>query len=193
VRRVVLCTGYRSDLIEDCLGDGARLGIDVIYSAERTALGTGGAVYQAREHFQAEHVLVLNGDSFCRFDLDRLHDAHHRRGALATLWLMPVEDTARYGAVAVDSQDRILAFREKAPQAGAGLISAGVYLLEREALTRTSDHLPFSLEKEFFPGLIGRGLYGLAGSGVFIDIGTPDSYQAAPEVLADELPKLAGA
>jgi NDP-sugar pyrophosphorylase family protein len=103
-----------------------------------------------------------------------------------------MDDTGRYGAVAVDAEERILAFREKVAEPAAGLISAGVYLLDRAALVRPANGQPYSLEKEFFPGLIGRGLYGLVGSGVFIDIGTPETYMAAPAVLGSELARLAG-
>src|SRR6188508_925154 len=49
LRRVVLCTGYRGDLIEADLGDGARLGMELVYSTERSPLGTGGALGLAKD------------------------------------------------------------------------------------------------------------------------------------------------
>src|SRR5579875_2916308 len=68
VRRAVLATGPKGDMIEDCFADGARLGIKLRYAREQTPLGTGGAVRHALPYITTECVLVLNGDSFCPFE-----------------------------------------------------------------------------------------------------------------------------
>ena len=43
--------------------------------------------------------------------------------------------------------------------------------------------IPASLEEELFPSLIGKGLYGYRCEGEFIDIGTPESYSLAADII----------
>ena len=42
----------------------------------------------------------------------------------------------------------------------------------------------FSLEREYFPFLVGKGLYGYKTNGHFIDIGTPESFEEAEKHLS---------
>ncbi|HOO77041.1 MAG TPA: sugar phosphate nucleotidyltransferase [bacterium] len=68
-RRAVLCVGYRGDMIEDRLGDGAGLGMELIYSREKedALLGTAGALKKAEKLLENEF-LLLYGDSYLDFD-----------------------------------------------------------------------------------------------------------------------------
>ncbi len=185
VERVVLATGYMGEMVEASFGDGARLDMEVVYARETVPLGTGGAARHALGHVTTDHALVLNGDSFCPFDIGRLLEAHERAGAAATLWLVPMDDCRRYGAVDVADDGRVLSFQEKSPDLGAGLINAGVYLFDRRALEAIPADRPVSLENDTFPSLIGRGLYATVGEGPFLDIGTPESYASAERFFAD--------
>lgn len=187
VRRVVLSTGYKGEMVDAACGDGARLGLELAYAREETPLGTGGGVRHALSLVASERVVVLNGDSFCPLDLRRLTEAHDRAGALATLLLVPVSDCGRYGAVEVADDGRVRSFREKSPGLGPGLINAGVYLCERRALDAIPPDTPVSLERDTFPSLIGRGLYATVGEGPFLDIGTPESYGMAERFFAEHV------
>jgi len=48
VERIVLATGHLGEKIEEALGDGSSLGVQLVYSRETSALGTGGALRLAR-------------------------------------------------------------------------------------------------------------------------------------------------
>src|SRR5207244_2779023 len=96
--RVILATGYLADVVEGALG--SRFGgMDLVYSRERAPLGTAGAIRGALVHVRAPRIFVLNGDSYCRFDLDRLERVHTRAGADATLWLVERSGGDRFGSV----------------------------------------------------------------------------------------------
>jgi mannose-1-phosphate guanylyltransferase len=57
------------------------------------------------------------------------------------------------------------------------LINAGVYVLERSILDEMAPAgTNISIEREVFPKLVGRGLYGCVTDGYWLDIGTPDRY-----------------
>jgi histidinol-phosphate phosphatase family protein len=185
IRRVVFSTGYLGDQVAAYFGTGDRWGIDIAYSQESEPLGTGGAIRLALGQLWGDRLLVLNGDSYCRFDVSSLLTFHQRQGAHATLLLAPVSDCSRYGSVVPDSQGWVQAFREKQPDQGAGLVNAGVYLLERQTIEQISAGRAISLETEVFPQLVGKGLCALVGTETLLDIGTPESYAQAERFLAE--------
>lgn len=186
IRRAVLCTGHLGEQVEAHFGDGRRWDMELHYSRDPFPLGTGGAVCHALDRIQGNRFLVLNGDSYCRFDLQALTDVHIANGAQATLWLVETGDCRRYGAVTLREDGAVESFAEKASDFGRGLVSAGVYLIERQAAETIPGGRPVSLEKDFFPSLIGRGLFAVAGQDAFLDIGTPESYAGAGRFITEE-------
>lgn len=183
IKKVVLCTGYMAELIRETFGNCYR-GIGLLYSEEETLLGTGGALRLALPLIASDPVLVMNGDSYCDADLGLFARQHLSGKAQASLILVQVEDVARYGAVDIDETGRVVSFREKGSQSGAGLINAGIYLLARNIIAAIPTKRMVSLEREVFPQLIGRGLYGFPQTTRFIDIGIPSDYHAASAFLA---------
>jgi histidinol-phosphate phosphatase family protein len=190
LRRAILATGHGASVIRDHFATGANLGLQVVLSEEPGPLGTGGASRLAAEKLDTSPVLVLNGDSYCTFNLLQLQLTHALTHANATLWLLPAERADRFGSVELAADQSVRTFEEKV--GGSGLISAGVYLVELDALCDIPPNRPLSLERDLFPAWVGRGLHGVAGSGPFIDIGTPESLAAADSVLGPELAELEG-
>jgi NDP-sugar pyrophosphorylase family protein len=127
----------------------------------------------------------MNGDSFLEIDLRRLIQFHRDRAALVSVAVVRVEDSSRYGTVQVDGDQKVIGFVEKAGSDGPGLINAGIYVFS----PRVFESIPegrSSLEKDVFPHLLGKGVYALEHSGMFIDIGTPEDYAKA-QGLCDRL------
>ncbi len=183
VERLILSTGYMGETIESYFGSGQAFGLEIVYSREETPLGTGGAIKLALSKLQGRRFFVLNGDSFCDFSLSAMLDVHLENAAAATLWLVSVEDSQRFGAVSINTDREITEFREKSAAGESGLINAGIYLLERHIIDPMPAGSAFSLERDLFPGLIGKGILGVVGPGPFIDIGTPESYGLADQFI----------
>jgi D-glycero-alpha-D-manno-heptose 1-phosphate guanylyltransferase len=181
VRDVVLCTGYMAEQVEAEFGDGTRVGMNIVYSRETEPLGTAGALRLAQSHVAAETFIVMNGDSFVEVDFTRLRTFHQNKGGIATMVLSRVDNASRYGTVEIDDLHHVRNFAEKTGRDGPGLINAGVYICE-PTLFQYLPEYSGSLERDVFPRLIGRGLFGLEQSGLFIDIGTPDDYLAAQHI-----------
>jgi NDP-sugar pyrophosphorylase family protein len=179
VKRAVLCTGYRADMVAETLGSSYRT-LELVHSVESSPLGTGGAVRRSLPLVASDPVLVLNGDSFFDADLPAFRAAHAAAGMAASLLLASVADVARYGAVSIDGAGRVTRFVEKGAASGPGLINAGIYLFAREVLEAIPEG-EVSLERDIFPRLIAAGLRGVPGTGRFIDIGVPADYRAAGE------------
>jgi len=180
IRNVVLCTGYMAGRIQECFG--STYGpLRITYSTEHEPLGTGGALRLALPYLESETVLVMNGDSYMDVDLRSFVNWFFQRQRQAALVLTEVDDTSRYGRVRIDPDGSIISFEEKCDNSGPGWINAGVYLIEKSVLTRIPQGRFYSLEKDFFPQLVGGGLFGFCAEGRFIDIGTPQSYAVAEE------------
>ena len=182
---VVLSLGFLADGVRNVLGDGSQYGMRLRYVEEPRPLGTGGAVKYA-ESLLDERFLMLNGDVLTDLDLGAQIALHEERGARCTLALVPVEDPSAYGLVRLEDDGAVREFVEKPSpdQIDTNLISAGAYVVEREVLSLIPPDEPWSVERGVFPKLVGEGLYGYAGSGYWLDIGTPERYlQATFDIL----------
>jgi D-glycero-alpha-D-manno-heptose 1-phosphate guanylyltransferase len=186
-RHVVLAAGHGADQLERQLGDGWPWGLEIEYSIEAQPLGTAGALRLATRGRDGERWLVLNGDSLLDAPLPEFVAAHVAREAVASLALVRVGDTARYGSVELGPHGAIASFREKNAVGGPGLINGGVYVLERSVLDALPDASVVSLEHDVLPTLVGHGLYGVDyGVALFIDIGVPDDYRRAQALLVGD-------
>jgi D-glycero-alpha-D-manno-heptose 1-phosphate guanylyltransferase len=175
-----------TEVVNTACGTGERWGAKILYSEKQEPLGTGGAIKKAATLLCDEHVVVMNGDSFLNLDLNKLLSFHKEKQAVATIGLVKVNDTNRYGRVEVGAAGSIKSFTEKAPGA-EGLINSGIYVLIAQAL-KIIPAEKCSFERDVLPLLVGRGLFGLTNQGFFIDIGVPTDYLSLsnhPQQLLD--------
>lgn len=187
VDRVVVAAGYGIDEMRSFSSSG-EADYDIILSVEEDALGTGGAVANARPLLSGSGpVLVLNGDLVSSVDVMALLDHHNSKSASVTLSLWSVDDPSRFGVCDLGQDGMVRRFQEK-PEPGtefSNLINAGCSIISREAL----DSLPggsYSMEREVFPGIAESGrMAGLEFSGYFVDAGTPDSFIEAAQVCIE--------
>ncbi|KND59391.1 Glucose-1-phosphate thymidylyltransferase [Candidatus Burkholderia verschuerenii] len=74
VARIVINHAWLGEQIETALGDGARWGVELRYSAEHDALETAGGIAQARHLIGDGVFIAVSGDVFCEFDYASLRD-----------------------------------------------------------------------------------------------------------------------
>ncbi len=167
--------------------------MDVEYSDEASPLGTGGALSNAAVWIKSRSCLVMNGDSYTDVDLAKFEAAHLEAEADVSVVVVPVDERGDVGSVVLDAGNNVVKFAEKEPSLFAQHLNAGIYMLSREVLHGIQPGVPISLERELFPEWIreGRRVKGFVHSGKCVDIGTPERYRSAQEVLAEV--ELAGA
>jgi mannose-1-phosphate guanylyltransferase len=187
VDEAILSCGFMSDAVRRVLGD-IYDGMRLRYVIEEEPLGTAGPVRLAYdEGVLEERLLVLNGDVLTDIDLTTELHNHARTGARATLALYAVDDTSSYGVVPTADDGAVEAFIEKGEgEPPTNRINAGAYVIERDVVESS---IPagraVSFEREVFPSLVGKGLYGFDVAGYWIDIGTPERYlEATWDLLA---------
>jgi mannose-1-phosphate guanylyltransferase len=175
---VILSCGFMADGVRAVLGDGEKLGIRLRYVEEPKPLGTGGALRYAGELLD-ERFLMLNGDVLSDIDLSEQLRQHEATGARATIALVAVEDPSAYGLVRRNADKSVSEFLEKPSpdEIDSNLINAGAYVLDRSILDEMAPAgTNISIERDVFPALVDRGLYGFEASGYWLDIGTPAGY-----------------
>ena len=180
LRRVLLLAGFAVESIFKYAATTslkARFDLEIDVSVEPERAGTGGALWHARERLD-DRFFLLNGDSW--FDINLLDFAARavsEPSATGAVAVRPLPDASRYGVVEIDGVT-VTRFRERPERAGAGMVSAGVYVFQRAL---TDDLGPYcSLEAEILPGLADRkSLLGLPFDGYFIDIGVPETFARA--------------
>lgn len=187
VKRIVLATGYKHEVIESYFGASYR-GAEIIYSHEDTPLFTGGAIVKAAKMLAEDDFVVLNGDTLFDIDFQQLYSIHSTSGAVLSVALRAVDDTSRYGAVTC-AGNRITAFREKDESRGAGDINGGIYAVNRRWLTGLGMPEKFSFEKELMQPLAGKEAFcGISFNSYFIDIGVPEDYFRAQREFVELFP-----
>ena len=174
---VIMSCGFLATSVHNVLGDGSGLGIRLRYVEEPDPRGTAGALKFA-EPMLDERFLMLNGDVLTDIDVSEQIAQHERTGAKATLALVGVADPTAYGLVHLHEDRSVKDFVEKPSQDAidTNLISAGVYVLEREVLELVPPDRSVSIEREVWPRLIGKGLFGFPSQSYWLDIGSPERY-----------------
>ena len=145
IREVIICTGYKADMIESYLSM-KKLGMKIKFSIEKTPLGTGGAIKKAGKWINDKSFFVINGDTITNIDL---HQLASKKNAIAA-----IELRTKYGILETES-DKIINFKEK-KEISDTWMNAGIYHLQKEVLKK----LPIKgdIEKTVFPDYAKKGM-----------------------------------
>ena len=181
--------GYKNEIIKDYFGDESKFGVNIDYSDEEVPLGTGGALFNAWDKLSDEF-FVINGDTFFDVQYQILEDFIKSRKPDILIALRYSNDLSRYGIIEIDDNYKIRSFVEKGKIPNDrvdGYINGGIYFIRKKILE------PYywdwkkgtiSLEKDILPELTKKyQSYGLPIGGKFIDIGIPEDYFKAREII----------
>jgi mannose-1-phosphate guanylyltransferase len=183
VGEVYVNVHHLADAILGTYGDTTHVnGTRVCITREERLMGTAGGVKRVADRFDETFVIIM-GDALTDVDVREVVAFHRERGALATLALMRVADTSRYGVVELDSEQNLVGFQEKPSpsEARSNLANTGIYVLEPEVLSYIPENRFFDFAEDLFPRLLAAGekLVGYEGSFYWSDIGTLEAYRAA--------------
>lgn len=183
IREFIVNLHYRPEKITEHFGDGSRFGVSITYSLEPELLGTAGAVKKVEDELQGRTFVVLYGDNLLRLDFAPLLAFHRTKKAAATVALFESDEPWTGGVVETEADGRVRSFVEKPPreEVSTNLISAGIFILEPEAL----DCIPAGVFSDFgrdvVPQWLAKGLlfYAMKPRAYIRDIGTPERLVAA--------------
>jgi mannose-1-phosphate guanylyltransferase len=172
---------YLGDQIRRRFGD-SHAGMPLTWSEEPDLLGTLGALHPLKQFFApADLVLLINGDSLCRWPLRRLIRKHLAGGAGATLLLTSRPDPAIFsGGVGIDGSGGILSFRAGDPERGEVVrraVFAGAHVLSPHLLSRVGPGKADVVRDLYRPMLeAGERIDTLVDAGRWHDLGTPQRF-----------------
>ena len=177
-RRFILCTGHMSGCIKRHYKR-RNTDAEVVFSEERSPLGTGGAVLNAKSLIKSRHFLIINGDCLIKANLRKFLDFHIKEGSLVSMILATSSGKCQeYGNVLLHKQSHIICdYKEKSKYSKSKFTSSGFYIFDKAAFSLMPKRKEFSLEYDFFPKLIGKKFYGYICKGNFTDIGTPERFK----------------
>lgn len=182
-KRFILGIGYRADFFKRYYTNYKNKNISITFCTEKFPLGTGGAVKKAEKTIKSNLFMVLNGDSFCEFNPIDFLKFHRAKNAVLSMLLRKIDNASDYGCVKINKQEKITSFDEKNSRNTNCFINAGIYIFNKSILALMPGEKTFSLERDFFPSIIGKNCFGYKKSGFFIDIGTPERYYKAKKHL----------
>jgi NDP-sugar pyrophosphorylase family protein len=178
---VLVLACYLGEQIEDYFGSGSSFGISIRYSYEKTLLGTGGALKNAKDMLD-ETFLLFNGDTFLPINYDLLITRFEQSGrtAMVVAYGGP-EPIARNnlkiqnGSVVAYNQDDV---------DGMTHLDAGVIAMKREVLKLIAPEYVCSLEEQVLPRLIEAGeLVAFETQQRFYDMGSFEGLSTIQKVL----------
>jgi len=181
ITRVILSVGFRSEAIHSHFRSFYKT-LKIHYAFEAEPLGTGGGIRNAFASIKGKNALVMNGDSIFKLNIGCFLNSHNASGAIVTMGLAMMAETARFGSVETDETNRIIGFHEKKGVNGPGLINGGVYIINRRFILHERFPAKFSIEKDCFEKYYREfPFYGYPDKGYFLDIGIPSDYQKAQD------------
>jgi NDP-sugar pyrophosphorylase family protein len=176
VCNITLAVGHLSSIMMAYFGDGAALGVDIVYSHEDQPLGTAGPLALVAR--PEETFMVMNGDLLTDLDFVAMAEAHERSGSAATIGLYRRDVKIDLGVIVTDAAGAVTEYIEKPVY--SYLVSMGMYFFEPRVL----DFIPAGSHFDL-PDLIralvtsGERVSSYLHEGFWLDIGRPDDYQRA--------------
>jgi len=144
VNEVIICTGYKTKMIENYLGI-KNTGVKIKFSIEKSPLGTGGAIKKAGKMINEKSFFVINGDVITNIDLTKLAK---KPNSIAS-----IELRTKFGILETNG-NKISKFREKNVISDLWM-NAGIYHLQKEILKDLPNK--GDIEKTLFPDYAKRG------------------------------------
>ena len=182
ISKFIFSLGHKHEMISAYLADQFAT-LDYQCSIEEEPLGTGGAIRLACTKTTEKNIIVVNGDTLFKVNMDELVSFHNGHHTDCTLALKPMHDFDRYGLVEINEDGSINNFKEKQFYE-KGYINGGVYVLNVDLFMDEELPARFSFEKDYLEKFYSkRNIYGLVQTGYFIDIGIPEDYNRAQQEL----------
>jgi len=178
VEKFIFALGYKSESFESFLKE-EQSTISYQLSIEQEPLGTGGAIKLACLKATEKNVLITNGDTLFKTDINKISAFHTKLSADCTIALKPMHHFERYGVVELNDDSSIKNFKEK-QYYEEGLINGGIYALNVANFLNEALPEKCSFEKDYLETLYyKRKMFGLTQDAYFIDIGIPEDYKKA--------------
>ncbi|MDR3610255.1 MAG: sugar phosphate nucleotidyltransferase [Ignavibacteriaceae bacterium] len=139
---IYLATNYKSDYIQNFIGNGDRYGINIIISKEKKPLGTVGPLTLLKDKLQ-EPFLVMNGDILTLLNFSSLYEFAISTQSLLTVSIKEFITPFQFGNIFFDG-DYVTKIDEK-PKIKTNIL-AGIYIFKPEIFELIPDDEYFGMD-----------------------------------------------
>ena len=192
---ILLTVSYMHEKIENYLGDGSSLGINITYFVEEAPLGNAGALFKIRDWLGNEPFLLLNADAVFDVDFRRMADYHSKKGGLVTLFTHPNSHPYDSGIVIAGEDGEVIEWLTKEdarPEYYKNRVNAGLHVIDPKALDmsgidadKIGPDYKVDLDRMILKPLCGTGKMFCYDSPEYVkDMGTPERYEQVSKDFA---------
>ena len=146
IKDILLCVGYKGELIKNHFGDGRKFGVNLSYSFDGDKLlGTAGALKKAYKLLN-ENFFLMYGDSYLPYDYQEIE--RHFRDSVKLSLMVAYRNQNRFDKSNLLIQDGMIKLYDKTLR-GENLeyIDAGLSILKKEVLNLVPEEEPYDLEE----------------------------------------------
>ncbi len=146
IKDVLLCLGYKGELIKNYFGDGRKFGVNLSYSFDgEKLLGTAGALKKAYKLLN-DNFLLMYGDSYLPYDYWKIEEAFKNSEKLSLM--VVYKNQSRFDKSNILIADDLVKVYDKTLK-GENLeyIDAGLSILKKEVLSLVPEDEPFDLQE----------------------------------------------
>jgi dTDP-glucose pyrophosphorylase/predicted transcriptional regulator len=129
-KNFLISVNYKSKIIKDYFGDGAKFGVNIQYIEEKTRLGTAGSLSLIKNI--TKPFFVINGDLMINLDFEKMMSFHYDHNSMATMCVKEYNFNSSYGEVKLKNEN-IVSIDEKPKH--KYYINGGLYILDPKCLS----------------------------------------------------------
>ena len=186
VEEIYLATNYKTEYIENFIGDGSEYGVKISYSREEIPLGTCGPLSLLRAKL-TEPFIVMNGDILTTIDIAKFFAFGDQQESEFTIATKEVVTPFNFGRVETDG-NRIVAVEEK-PELYLQVV-AGIYFMRPSVLDLVPDGEYYGIDQLINQMLaVDRAITRYLMDEYWLDIGRIEDYETAEEAYETHFKK----
>ena len=142
---LIISTPEDTPRIEQLLGDGGSLGINLSYAVQEEPKGIAQALLIGKDFIKGDQVCLILGDNIFYMGeqlhqiVDKLHSTDNN---VATIFAYHVSNPQRFGVVEFNSQMQVISIEEKPQRPKSNYVSVGLYFYPPDAADKAASLKP---------------------------------------------------
>ena len=142
---LIISTPEDTPRIEQLLGDGSSLGLNLSYAVQEEPKGIAQALLIGKEFIKGDQVCLILGDNIFYMGeqlhqiVDKLHSTDNN---VATIFAYHVSNPQRFGVVEFNSQMQVISIEEKPQRPKSNYVSVGLYFYPPDAADKAASLKP---------------------------------------------------
>ena len=143
---LIISTPEDTPRIEQLLGDGGSLGLNLSYAVQEEPKGIAQALLIGKDFIKGDQVCLILGDNIFYMGeqlhqiVDKLHATTDNN--VATIFAYHVSNPQRFGVVEFNSQMQVISIEEKPQQPKSNYVSVGLYFYPPDAAEKAASLKP---------------------------------------------------